>query len=245
MKFCHKCGQQLEDGDAFCYKCGVNVSNINISKNNFKTPIIILLSLLLVCTGIFVYENYDKKTPTNIAQNSRNSSRPNKITRVEMPKIDFDFNEIIERMRDKETSTNNSMNLTEIKTPQNVQLPEFTYTPINSNRNIDSAKFALIEYYTAIADGNFRTAYNMLSYSMQDYMNSFSDFVAGHADVISNDVSNISVISSDDDEVILRYTLTSRDKFNGKVRTQIFYGTATLNNFGGDWIITDFNVRKS
>ena len=50
---------------------------------------------------------------------------------------------------------------------------------------------------------------------------------------------------ADGDEVILSYKLTSRDKYNGKIRTQIFYGTATLNKIGGDWIIVDFNVRKS
>ena len=54
----------------------------------------------------------------------------------------------------------------------------------------------------------------------------------------------ISVVSDVGDEIILNYKLTSRDRYNGAIRTQIFYGTATLNKIGGDWIITDLNVRK-
>ena len=54
---------------------------------------------------------------------------------------------------------------------------------MNKNNDANDAKSALVEYYTAIAAGKMRVAYDMLSYSMQDYMQSLQDFSQGHADV--------------------------------------------------------------
>ena len=243
MRFCYKCGQQLDDGDVFCCNCGTNVANINAPKQNYKMPIIALLVVLLIGAGVLAYEgNHTKKPSTKVAQTSTYSNREINSYKSDPPQVDF--SEGLEKIRKREDSSYALKNLNEIKPSDSINLPEPRYTPLNKNNDADDAKSALVEYYTAIASGKMRVAYDMLSYSMQDYMQSLQDFSQGHADVISNDVSEIKILSDDGDEIILNYKLTSRDKYNGRIRTQIFYGTATLNKIGSNWIITDLNVRK-
>ncbi|MBQ9487544.1 MAG: zinc ribbon domain-containing protein [Selenomonadaceae bacterium] len=242
MKFCYKCGQQLDDGDAFCCKCGANVSSINAPAKNSNTPIIALLVVFLVVAGVLAYEeDHGKKTSNRVAQTSSYSSREINSYKYDPPQITYND---LKKPSKSEYSNEYLQNLNDIKPPVSMPLPESIYTPINKNHSADDAKSVLIEYYTSIAEGRMLTAYNMLSYSMQDYMQSFQDFSQGHADVISNDVSDMKILSDDGNEVILNYKLTSRDKDSGRIRTQIFYGTATLNKISGDWIITDLNVRK-
>ncbi len=95
--------------------------------------------------------------------------------------------------------------------------------------------------------GSMSTAsYNLLSSDMQNHMGSMNDFASGYKTTISNSVSNIHVISSTENQVIINYDLTAKDRANGnRVKIQYFNGTATLSNATGSWHIVDMTVKKT
>ena len=111
------------------------------------------------------------------------------------------------------------------------------------SQNVNQAKGVLVDYYLAIADRRMRDAYNALSWEMQNQLGTFETFSRGYDTTLSNDVSNIKVLSENDNAVILSYQLTSKDNINGQIKTQVFLGEATLSKTDGRWIISNFNVK--
>lgn len=112
-----------------------------------------------------------------------------------------------------------------------------------NSQNVNQAKEVLVGYYLAIADRRMREAYNALSWEMQNQLGTFETFSRGYDTTLSNDVSNIKVISENDNAVILSYQLTSKDNINGQIIAQVFLGEATLSKIDGRWLISNFNVK--
>ena len=90
MAFCPKCGNKVNDGDQFCVKCGNALelsaaersvekrTNVDSSAKRTKSPLIIAICILLICTVIavafFIYtrsKNDFSDNPTAIAQASK------------------------------------------------------------------------------------------------------------------------------------------------------------------------------
>ena len=111
------------------------------------------------------------------------------------------------------------------------------------SQNVNQAKDVLVGYYLAIPDRRMREAYNALSWEMQNQLGTFETFSRGYDTTLSNDVSNIKVLSENDNAVILSYQLTSKDNINGQIKTQAFLGEATLSKIDGKWLISNFNVK--
>ena len=120
--------------------------------------------------------------------------------------------------------------------------------PANDN-DVEGAKKALIMYYSCLAGDNFgekSDAYNLLSDDMKNHMGSLDTFVASYRNTRNNDVTNIQVISSEPNRVVLGYNLKSTDSVNNNsgLKTQYFKGTMTLSKETGNWRIVDLSVQN-
>lgn len=115
---------------------------------------------------------------------------------------------------------------------------------LKNMNNGGAAYNALVRYYTAIAEGNTRESFDMLTTDMQNYMRGYETYWRGHDGVISNNVQNGRVISADNYNAVIEYTLYSESMVNGRVVHKIFQGTAALKLINNRWLITDLRVRE-
>lgn len=112
-----------------------------------------------------------------------------------------------------------------------------------SNSNVNQAKDVLVGYYHAIADKRMRDAYSSLTWDVQNQLGTFETYSQSYNTTLSNDVTNIEVLSESDSSIKLSYQLTSKDKVNGKLLTQVFVGKADLIKSDGRWLINGFDVK--
>ena len=107
------------------------------------------------------------------------------------------------------------------------------------------ARQAFINYHRAITNGNYREAYDMLSYEQKEWIGDFNSYAAGYADTISSEVTEMQLVSSDSDSCTFDYTLTARDRYRGNsVKVQIFKGQVTMAKDGGRWYVRDAASSK-
>ena len=76
MKYCRKCGKELDDKTSFCPSCGTQISeNSNLNENNDNKKIIIILgavlaAIVIICATIIVIfatkDNNKEKTTTQV-----------------------------------------------------------------------------------------------------------------------------------------------------------------------------------
>ena len=100
-------------------------------------------------------------------------------------------------------------------------------------------------YHRAITNGNYRAAYEMLSYAQRDKMGSLDSYTAGFRDTISSEVTDLKLVSSDGDVCTFNYTLTARDRYQGnRVKVQTFKGQVTLAKDKGRWYIRSAQSNK-
>ena len=111
------------------------------------------------------------------------------------------------------------------------------------SQNVNQAKDVLVGYYTAIADKRMREAYNSLTWEMQNQLGTFENYSRGYDTTVSNNVSNVEVISENSNEIRLSYQLNSIDNINGKILKQTFLGKVTLTKMDGKWLISGFDVK--
>lgn len=111
--------------------------------------------------------------------------------------------------------------------------------------NVTSARQTFLDYHQAITDKNYRAAYEMLSYKQRERVGDFDSFVAGFANTISNEVSELNLVSSDEDSCTFDYTITARDRYQGgKVKVQTFRGQVTMAKDKGRWFIRHAKSNK-
>lgn len=114
----------------------------------------------------------------------------------------------------------------------------------NSVENEGAARQAFINYHKAITNGNYREAYETLSYAQRDQMGSFDSYVSGFATTISSKVSELNLVSSDGDSYTFDYTLTARDRDGGRVKVAIFQGQVTMAKDKGRWFVRNAKSSK-
>ncbi|MBQ6132048.1 MAG: hypothetical protein IJL12_06870 [Selenomonadaceae bacterium] len=104
--------------------------------------------------------------------------------------------------------------------------------------NTTSARQTFLDYHKAISDKNYRAAYEMLSYKQRERVGNFDSYVAGFVNTISSDVSELNLVSSDEDSCTFDYTIIARDRYpGGKIKVQTFRGQVTLAKDNGRWFI--------
>ena len=116
-----------------------------------------------------------------------------------------------------------------------IEIPEQQPAPTDYTT---SARQSFLDYHKAITDKNYRAAYEMLSYKQRERVGDFDSFVAGFSNTISSDVSELNLVSSDEDSCTFDYTITARDRYQGgKIKVQIFKGQVTMAKDKGRWFI--------
>ena len=104
--------------------------------------------------------------------------------------------------------------------------------------DVDIAKQTFIKYHRAITNKNYREAYNILSYSQQQRMGSFENYVSGFANTISSEVTNLTLVSQETNSYTFEYTLTARDHYQGgRIKVQIFKGHVIMAEDNGNWYV--------
>ncbi len=111
-------------------------------------------------------------------------------------------------------------------------------TESKNNSASNSAEQAFINYHKAITDGNYREAYEILSYKQRERMGDFDSYVAKFSNTISSEVSDLRLVSSDGDVCTFDYTLTARDRSQGnRIKVATFKGQVTMAKDKGKWYV--------
>jgi len=101
----------------------------------------------------------------------------------------------------------------------------------------DDARQAFLNYHAAITDGNYRAAYETLSYKQRERVGDFDSYVAGFANTISSEVTDITLRSSDADTYTFDYVLTARDRHGKGIKVATFTGQVTMAKDNGRWYV--------
>ena len=110
--------------------------------------------------------------------------------------------------------------------------------PAPDSDNVTVARQTFMDYHKAITDKNYREAYEILSYKQRERVGDFDSYVAGFANTISSEVSDLNLVSSDEDSCTFDYTITARDGYQGgKIKVQTFKGQVTMAKDKGRWYI--------
>lgn len=110
--------------------------------------------------------------------------------------------------------------------------------------NVADAKQAFINYHKNITNGNYRAAYDILSNAQKQRVGNFDSYKAGFVDTISSDVTEIKLMTSDEDSCTFDYVLTARDRHRGGVKVQVFSGQVTMAKDGGRWYVRQAASQK-
>ena len=101
----------------------------------------------------------------------------------------------------------------------------------------NGAEQAFRNYHRAITNGNYREAYNTLSIAQRQRVGDFNSYVKGFSNTISSEVTDMRLVSSDEDSVTFDYTITVRDRYQGRVKVMTFRGQVTMAKDKGRWYV--------
>ncbi len=114
-----------------------------------------------------------------------------------------------------------------------------------NNSTGNSAEQTFRNYHKAITDGNYREAYEILSFKQRERMGNFDSYVAGFSNTISSEVSDLRLVSSDGDVCTFDYTLTARDRAQGnRIKVATFKGQVTMAKDKGKWYVRHAKSEK-
>ena len=101
----------------------------------------------------------------------------------------------------------------------------------------NGAEQAFRNYHRAITNGNYREAYNTLSIAQRQRVGDFNSYIKGFSNTISSEVTDMRLVSSDEDSVTFDYTITVRDRYQGRVKVMTFRGQVTMAKDKGRWYV--------
>lgn len=110
---------------------------------------------------------------------------------------------------------------------------------VKTRNNAEDSAAILKRYHSNITDGNYRGAYACTSDAWQSRVG-YEGWAKGFATTVSSEVSNITVESSSDNQVILDYTLKAVDNLGG---TKYFNGRAVMIKTSSGWKIDDMKHK--
>lgn len=109
----------------------------------------------------------------------------------------------------------------------------------------NSAEQTFINYHKAITNRNYREAYETLSYKQREKFGDFDSYVKGFTDTISSEVTDMQLVSSDEDSRTFNYTLTARDRYQGnRVKVMTFKGQVVMAKDKGRWYVRNARSDK-
>ena len=115
----------------------------------------------------------------------------------------------------------------------------------NVDENAKAAARAFVSYHEAITNENFQRAYNLMTEQRKNFMgNGMADFRRGYADTITSEITELNLLSSSPDRVVMSYTLDARDRAKGGTLYRQFQGEVEMIKIGGEWKINDVHSKK-
>ena len=117
--------------------------------------------------------------------------------------------------------------------------------PLGSSGSGGGAEQAFRDYHRAITNGNYREAYDTLSYAQKERVGDFNSYVAGYSNTISSEVTDMRLISSDGDSSTFDYTVIARDRYPNRVKVMTFRGQVTMAKDKGRWFVRHAKSNKT
>lgn len=229
-KFCKKCGNQLKDTSKFCSKCGAPYADepntqekANLADNNLQHS---------VATST-VHSQQGFSVSSNESSESKGSWSKYVKWGAIIGIVLFVFTEFFGTGFNENKAVDNSN-----KTATSV-VANSKETTIENN-----AENTLINFHKAITDKEYRKAYNLLSHDMQKYVGDYDKFINGYGTTLSSSVTNMQVVSSDNNSSKIEYVLEAKDKLKAGIIIQHFRGTAILKKTNGEWKIDEVSAKK-
>lgn len=188
----------------------------NKAKNHSNKVIAIMMLCLMLGAGYFFISNREDGGYKN------NANQQVKKSTV------FEHNDDYKNYMPNDSSTSSQ----ESKKSENTE-------QVKTRNNAEDSAVILKRYHSNITDGNYRGAYACTSDAWQSRVG-YEGWAKGFATTVSSEVSNITVESSSDNQVILNYTLKAVDNPGG---TRYFNGRAVMIKTSSGWKIDDMKHK--
>lgn len=108
------------------------------------------------------------------------------------------------------------------------------------------ARQTFINYHQAIVNGDYETAYSMLTSEQKRRVGNFNRYINSHSDMLDGIVTDVYTMKSSPESITIGYRLTVDERMpDDKLRTQIFRGQVTLVEREGYWYILNAQSRKA
>lgn len=108
------------------------------------------------------------------------------------------------------------------------------------------ARQTFINYQQALVNGDYETAYDMLTSEQKRRVGTFNRYINSHSDMLDGIVTDIYTMKSSPESITIGYRLTVDDRMpDDRLRTQIFRGRVTLVERDGYWYIFNSSSRKA
>lgn len=192
------------------------LENETKNKNNNNKVIAIMMLCLMLGAGYFFISNREDGSYKN------NANQQVKKSTV------FEHNDDYKNYMPNDSSTSSQ----ESKKSENTE-------QVKTRNNAEDSAVILKRYHSNITDGNYRGAYACTSDAWQSRVG-YEGWAKGFATTVSSEVSNITVESSSDNQVILNYTLKAVDNPGG---TRYFNGRAVMIKTSSGWKIDDMKHK--
>ena len=110
---------------------------------------------------------------------------------------------------------------------------------------IKAAANAFVAYHNAITDKDFQSAYNLMTEKRKKIMgNGMADFRKGYESTVSSEITDLQLVSSSADNVVMNYVLESQDRGKNEVIYRKFNGQVEMIKVGGEWKINEVHSTK-
>lgn len=116
----------------------------------------------------------------------------------------------------------------------------------NTDKNAEQAAQAFLSYHEAITNRNFSAAFNLFTEDRKENMNyNVQAFAKGYADTLRSEITDLRLVSSSANHVVMDYVLDARDRAGGnRVLYQQFKGQVEMVKVGGEWKIASTQSKK-
>lgn len=205
-------------------------SSGNNNIDNHNKPIMIasvLILVICVCGGLYLFKDNNFIT--------RNISLPSFFSKDNSPELPK-FPE--PSFPDPPASIENSVGSDAKLSNNTADKNKVNKSEVNAKKLTDEdiAREVFVKYHEALGSHNFHAAYSMMSPICKQNMGDPDKLAVSFKDTIESKVSNVTLVRTEKDEMVLDYILDSKDKTEGnKILCQTFHGQVHMFKIDGEW----------
>ena len=132
-----------------------------------------------------------------------------------------------------------------IPDPEPAQNQQNRETKSDIDENTKQAAIAFIKYHEAITNKDFSTAFSIMAPAQRDRLGpTLRDFSSGYSTTISSEITQLDLVSTSSDFVVMNYVLDARDRRSNGILYQQFSGQVEMEKSGGEWKIYSTHSKK-